>query len=361
MAKIEKLTAAQECDLRDTYQHWLAVGRSTAPLDREAAARAIGDMYAAIGEQRPAVIYFSSPPMCVLAYGVLRNFSGQLWGQLRGQLRGQFDDQLWDQLGDQLGDQLWGQLGDQLGDQLWDQLDDQLRDQLGDQLWDQLRGQLRGQLRDQLNNYFAGAHWCAWEAFYDFCRKIGIKYAGDQNAKLDLWLSQSRSCHWWFPYRGIVLASERHNVLHVDDAGRLHCEDGPAVAYPDGWGVWSWHGVRVPQQVIEQPQLIAVPQIDGERNAELRRVLMERYGHERYLRDSGAKAIQQDARGTLYRKEIPDDEPLVMVKVRNSTPEPDGSVKDYWLRVPPTMKTASEAVAWTFGVEPAEYAPAVET
>jgi hypothetical protein len=55
------------------------------------------------------------------------------------------------------------------------------------------------------------------------------------------------------------------------------------------------------------------------------------------------------------------DEPLVMVKVRNSTPEPDGAYKDYFLRVPPTMRTAREAVAWTFGLEAEDYKPTQET
>ena len=39
-----------------------------------------------------------------------------------------------------------------------------------------------------------------------------------------------------------------------------------------------------------------------------------------------------------------------MVEVVNSTPEPDGSRKTYFLRVPPTIGTAREAVAWTFGL-----------
>lgn len=50
-----------------------------------------------------------------------------------------------------------------------------------------------------------------------------------------------------------------------------------------------------------------------------------------------------------------------MVKVVNSTPEPDGSYKDYFLRVPPTITTAHEAVAWTFGKTAETYAPAIET
>jgi hypothetical protein len=50
-----------------------------------------------------------------------------------------------------------------------------------------------------------------------------------------------------------------------------------------------------------------------------------------------------------------------MVHVVNKTPEPDGSYKDYFLCVPPTMRTAREAVAWTFGLDADAYKPLVET
>ena len=89
--------------------------------------------------------------------------------------------------------------------------------------------------------------------------------------------------------------------------------------------------------------------------------MLERYGPARYLLDLGLSPIHRDARGELYRAEHGDDEPLVMVKVRNATPESDGSVKDYWLRVPPTMRTAAEAVAWTFARKTGDYRPQVET
>ena len=50
-----------------------------------------------------------------------------------------------------------------------------------------------------------------------------------------------------------------------------------------------------------------------------------------------------------------------MVEVLNSTAEPDGSWKTYWLRVPPTMRTPREAIAWTFGMTKEEYAPAMQS
>ena len=114
--------------------------------------------------------------------------------------------------------------------------------------------------------------------------------------------------------------------------------------------------------MIEQPETITVGEIGGESNVERRRVLIDRYGPARYLVDSGATVVHQDDWGSLYRRDMGNDEPIVMVKVVNSTREPDGTWKDYWLRVPPTVRTAREAVAWTFGVdEPAKYAPRVQT
>ena len=50
-----------------------------------------------------------------------------------------------------------------------------------------------------------------------------------------------------------------------------------------------------------------------------------------------------------------------MVEVVNSTPEPDGTSRTYWLRVPPATRTAREGIAWTFGLTEAEYHPEKQT
>ena len=136
---------------------------------------------------------------------------------------------------------------------------------------------------------------------------------------------------------------------------------GPAVAYPDGWTIYAIHGVRVPADIIEHPEKITAARVRDEPNAEIRRVMLSRFGEARYLQEIGAKLIQQDRFGELYRTDMNGDEPLCMVKVMNSTPEPDGSIKPYWLRVPPDMKTAHQAVAWTFGLTEKAYAPLIES
>lgn len=162
--------------------------------------------------------------------------------------------------------------------------------------------------------------------------------------------------------------------IQRDERGRLHSLNGPACEYAGGFGVYAVHGVRVPRYVIMEPTTISVEKIETERNAEVRRVMIERYGQARYLVDSGAVEIHRDDFGILYRKEIPNDEPLVMVKVVNSTPEADGSYKDYWLRCDPNCRpllhagfgdpqdlTARNAVAASFGLTGEEYEPEMQT
>ena len=141
--------------------------------------------------------------------------------------------------------------------------------------------------------------------------------------------------------------------------GFLHRDDGPAVEYDSGKRYWFWRGVYVTQQIVEAPETLTPQEILAEQNVEVRRVMMERFGFERLLRESKAKKRSTDDYGVLWELDLPGDEPLVMVALVNSTAEPDGSFKDYWLRVPPAMRTPNEALAWTFGID--DYAPAVQT
>ena len=149
--------------------------------------------------------------------------------------------------------------------------------------------------------------------------------------------------------------------MKVDDRARLHSDSGYALQFPDGYGFHSWHGVTVPQYVVETPSKITVEDIEGEFNAEVKRIKIQIYGEQRYLQDSTHVILDESAYGTLLRKEIDMDEPLVMVRVKNSTAEPDGTFKYYYLRVPPLTATALEGVAWTFGISPDDYELEVET
>lgn len=172
-------------------------------------------------------------------------------------------------------------------------------------------------------------------------------------------IEMARNAHAYLPYKGVCFVSERPLFIKLDQDQRLHCEEGAALAYADSYEVYSWHGTIVPKQTIMSRP--SVQSIQTERNIEVKRVLLARYGESKYLIDSGAELIDRSEFGTLYRCEMPGDEPLVMVEVRNSTAEPDGTFRMYYLRVPGNILTAREAVAWTFALREHEYAPLQQT
>jgi len=218
-----------------------------------------------------------------------------------------------------------------------------------------------------------GWWWWRWEMSLHATIYIGalqLKYPKVQmwsKPVYDAFLSGCWLLHWtedtiyW-------VAKPKVHVERVNNLRRLHNAEYAAVE-SDVENLYFWHGVMVPAFAVTKPEWITLKHISDEDNAEVRRVLIERYGLSRYLIDSGAKKLSEDEFGELYRTEITNDEPLVMVKVMNSTPEPDGSSKPYFLRVHPELRPLSKdgqlgssqkltplnAVASTFGMTGQDY------
>ena len=237
--------------------------------------------------------------------------------------------------------------------------------------------------------YQGGNMWAGWCAYLAAMRDV-LKLELPEFEKYQAWEDAALHGGFRVMHEEFCMVSDFPAEIHKDEQHRPHNDAGPSHRWRDGWSLWYIHGVRVTEQIVMHPETLTAAQIDAEENAEVRRVMLERFGMSRYILESGAKPQHQDEFGILYRRELADDEPIVMVRVLNSTPEPDGSLsmeeamqvfgeskvkrqltilgwnkparfKEYWLRVPPDMQTAHEAVAWTFGKTPATYRPDLET
>ena len=356
--KITKITPAQAARFGEWSKKWIEIGLSTEPADFDRATEAALKAYKLCNLGRPMVILRMSSPYGATVGGALA------WTLLR-----EFDLHVEQHVGQQVRQQVEQQVEQQVRQQVWRQVEQQVRRQVWQQVGQQVRQQVDQQVRqhsfktagDGFGNYGINSLWSSWGAYVSFIRDVlgWNDPVLTERFAIDEALMQSCGWTWW--HQNVLAISDRPCALNRDSEGRLHCPGGPSIAYRDGWALHHWHGVLMPDYVIERPAEIKPEVIGAERNAEVRRVMIERYGTERYLLDSGAEQIASDRFGTLYRKTLANDEPIVMVKVRNSTPEPDGSVRDYFLRVPPDTRTAAAACAWTFGLGAKEYAPEVET
>jgi hypothetical protein len=194
----------------------------------------------------------------------------------------------------------------------------------------------------------------ALEFFHDVC---GLQR---QTAALSGLWQIAKTASWMLPHRRVCWLAERPRVLRQDAMGRLHAADGPAVGYPDGWSAYAWKGVLVPRWTIERPELITVRTIAAALDPQVRRCMIEILTPERFIAEGGAHRIAQDEAGVLWRQRWR-WEAWAAVEVTNGTPEPDGTRKRYFLQVPANMRSAREAVAWTYGLSETRYRPIVRT
>jgi hypothetical protein len=122
-----------------------------------------------------------------------------------------------------------------------------------------------------------------------------------------------------------------------------------------------WRGVRVEERVAFHPERLTAKEVLEESNAELRRVMIERMGYLRFTQEAGAKVLDQDQDAGGVRQllsiSLPTDEPLVGISCFCPSTQ-----RQYFLRVPPKMKTCHQAAAWMAGFDdPSLYRPLIET
>lgn len=122
-----------------------------------------------------------------------------------------------------------------------------------------------------------------------------------------------------------------------------------------------WRSVRVTHEIAFEPEKITSKQVLAEKNAELRRVMIERMGYLKFSEEVGAKEIDQDTDAGGKRQlliiELNEDEPLVGLACRCPSTN-----RQYFLRVPPETKTCHQAAAWIAGFDDPElYQPMIET
>ena len=329
--KIDTLTPEQIGRFGEFIERWTAIGLSTAPADRPRAEAAVAQMYEIAGLKPPQVVWCGSPLSMALTREIVLKHP-ELLKDVRASVRAS----VWASVGASVR----AGVGASVGDSIW----------------------------ESVGASVGGQHEAGWLAFYRYFHDaLGLR---EETQRLDGLWEFAQAAGWAIPYRDICFVAERHTTLHRDERGRLHCEDGPAVAYPDGWQIHAVHGVRVPGWVIDAPERITVETIEAEHNSEIQRVMIERFGWDRYAAEAGAEVVDHDERwGTLRRRGE-----MLWLEVVNRSPEPDGTFRRYMLPLDaelrpipdaeagetkfgqPQKPTALNAVASTFGLTGAEYA-----
>jgi hypothetical protein len=126
--------------------------------------------------------------------------------------------------------------------------------------------------------------------------------------------------------------------------------------------VLRWNGVRIPGRIIFHPETISAAMIFQEKNLEVRRIMLEQMGIDRFIAEANPIIRDQDKdpggdRRLLYVNMPDDEEDLVVLQVQDPS-----TGRNYLIRVPPKMQTCHQAAAWIAGFDdPDQYHPIAET
>jgi uncharacterized protein DUF6745 len=102
----------------------------------------------------------------------------------------------------------------------------------------------------------------------------------------------------WWPFASGAILAERPSEIHIDENRFLHREDDAAAVYRDGWRVYAWHGLAVPQDWIRHPEAIPPAKLRGF-DASFRRFAESRRGK--------VAASRRDGRSALFTTKLSSD------------------------------------------------------
>jgi hypothetical protein len=122
-----------------------------------------------------------------------------------------------------------------------------------------------------------------------------------------------------------------------------------------------WNGIPLDQRILSHPETISVEEILSEFNVEIRRVMLERVGFDRFMQQAKAEELDRDTDAGGVRRLLKIqplyDEPIVGLLVNDPS-----TGRQYILRVPPYVETCHQAAAWIAGFDnPDDYHPLLET
>lgn len=370
--KLKKLMPEQEALIPVYQEKWRAIALSTGPINRSQAVETIKAAYALIGKKAPEVIFGDRPYQAAdIIISQMDNPRSLLRGQLEIKLRSELDKQLRSHLRSELESQLHRQLQNELENQLYNALARQFwssqREDLASEISIKLSQQFSGQrsrkihwetIGKQTNNCIQPELWAACGSLLDFCISV-LNLPHSYGKNWIIFQSIVRDCGWIYPYDKVCVVCEKPIALSVDSDSRLHAEGTPAVQFADGFSIYAYHGVILPEWYgYFHPHQWESKWVLREHNAEVRRALIQGITYDRLCQELEVTELDYWQEYTLLKIDFADDfndegnpKPVYLLKM---TCPSTGFI--HALRVPPDVESALEAIRWVnWDIDPEEF------
>ena len=219
MKRIEKLTPEQEATMPQWAEKWIKIGLQTGETDWDTFMKYMPICYEKAGLKFPTnVVRVSSPIVGGLAASIANKI-----------------------------------LKDKGSDAVRDAVGDAVRDAVGDAVDDAVRG-----AKLQWHYWLGGQFWVGgWyygspsyvSFFTDVCN---LELTKDIKERAEAYRKVCESVNYIWCNSHFVMVCARPKAIHRNARGQLHNENGKAIEYPDGWGLYALNGVRFPEDLFKK-------------------------------------------------------------------------------------------------------------
>lgn len=364
--KIRKLTEEQKALFPVYTDKWVKIGTCTRPTDRTKAEYWISRAYENVGLAPPRRYMWAPSPPGLLAL-VWNSVDNSVHASINYSINYSVDNSVWNSV----WSSDWSSVRDSVGGSVHDSINNSIWNSVGipvrDSIWNSVRSSVGRSVNNLINNsdrdsvrdpgrfpftqkVIFGQHAASTYSVYDYYLTVLNLTCCEPMTPL---MEVSKEVNWWMPTKEIVYMTEKPIRCLLDDNNLLHADGIKAIEYKDGFGVYSWHGVRLPENYGSVFSTSWKPEwVMTETNSELRRILIREIGYEKLLTTLEAKSIDVFREYELLQMLVPNS--LVAYKLLKMTCPSTG--KEHFLRTPPEIETAEQAITWcNWGINPTEF------
>ena len=146
------------------------------------------------------------------------------------------------------------------------------------------------------HSYSFGSAESYWIYTYQYYVDV-LKLPIDEKARwgLDIMKRLCDNSGFHYVYDKFAVICDKPKIISLNEDGEVHNETGPAILYRDGFAIYAINGHIVPKLVVMTPEKITTDMIQEEQNAEVSRIMIERFGLSKYLVETGAKILDMDS------------------------------------------------------------------
>lgn len=341
---ITKLTKKQKALLPVYRDKWLKIGLSTEPSNHVKAEDAINRAYEMVGLEKPKqFVWCGSPQSAAITLSILKNekVMKEIWGKyakdfkLGDSVRDSVEDSVrasvWDSVLASVRASVLASVGASVGNSVWALV------------WDSVWDSVEDSVRDSMDAFIFGQQDAGWIGFYNYFLEVcGI----EKCRKLKPFMDLAEEVNWWAPFKKICLVCEKPTICKLKGT-QIHCEDGPAIAYQDGFEIYALNGVHLSKEIVMTPaNQLSCGLVLKETNADVRRELIRKIGITRIISELGAQELDSWKDYKLLLLDLKDGRHRPYLQMKNP------SIEAVHIEgVPPDIKTVKQALAWRNGLE----------